>query len=181
MFMNLNIFSRPCLLCIRFLGRNYREGFYVREIAKLLHIGLGSASMCLKELKGEGLLVQERRGRLVIYRADVHNPLLREFKILFTLAELSPLTRDLSALSSRIILFGSCASGEDTDESDADLLIETEEARGTEAVLREHSRNMERKVSPVILTPREFRALREKDRPLQERILKGRVLHERSA
>lgn len=54
------------------------------------------------------------------------NFLLREFKILITLLEIDPFILHLKEISSKIILFGSCAAGEDTIDSDIDIFTETD-------------------------------------------------------
>jgi len=87
MFSDTNIISRTSFLLLRFLGRNYHEGFYVREIARALYLGLGTVSETLARLSDAGLLHREERGRLVVYRAAMESPLLREMKICATLIE----------------------------------------------------------------------------------------------
>ena len=176
MFKIMNIFSMPSIQIIRYLGRRYREGYYVREISRNLGIGLGSASQSLRTLKEAGFVSKEHKGRLVIYRANIQNFLLREFKILLTLLEIDPFILSLKGISSRIILFGSCAAGEDTIDSDIDILIETDTKR--EVAMLHDSYQGERKISPIILDASEFRDLEVKDRPLYERIKLGKVIHE---
>lgn len=123
MFKIMNIFSIPSIQIIRYLGRRYRDGYYVREISRNLGISLGSASQSLRTLEEAGLVLKEHRGRLVIYRANMQNFVLREFKILLTLLEIDPFIMRLKEVSTRIILFGSCAAGEDTIDSDIDIFI----------------------------------------------------------
>ena len=176
MFKIMNIFSTPSIQIIRYLGRRYREGYYVREISRNLGIGLGSASQSLRTLEEAGFVSKEHKGRLVIYRANIQNFLLREFKILLTLLEIDPFILSLKGISSRIILFGSCAAGEDTIDSDIDILIETDNKREV-AMLHDRYQG-ERKISPIILNVSEFRDLEVKDRPLYERIKLGKVIHE---
>lgn len=178
MFIKMNIFSITSIQIIRYLGRRYRDGYYVREISRNLGIGLGSASQSLRVLEEAGLVAKEHKGRLVIYRANIQNFLLREFKILLTLLEIDPFILCLKNISSRIILFGSCATGEDTIDSDIDIFIESDTKK---EVLMLHDRYQEeipRKISPIILDASEFRNLELKDRPLYERINMGKVIHE---
>jgi len=123
MFEKMNIFSKSSLKILCFLGRKYREGYHTRELARTLNIGLGSASKYLKILEKEELVLKEERGKMSIYRANMENPLLKELKVLFNLLDIDEMIKDLRKASSQIILFGSCAVGEDTDESDIDLFI----------------------------------------------------------
>ena len=50
------------------------------------------------------------------------NPSIKNFKIFMTINELTPLANTLKETTEKIILFGSCATGKDTSESDMDLL-----------------------------------------------------------
>ncbi|MCX9076060.1 MAG: nucleotidyltransferase domain-containing protein [Candidatus Methanoperedens sp.] len=178
MFKIMNIFSKPSIQIICYLGRRYRDGYYVREISRNLDISLGSASQSLRTLEEAGLVLKEHRGRLVIYRANMRNFLLREFKILLTLLEIDPFILRLKEISSRIILFGSCAAGEDTIESDIDIFIESDNKRKVAMIHDHYQEEIPRKISPIILEASEFRILELKDRPLYERINMGKVIHE---
>jgi len=44
---------------LHFLGRHYRDGYYVREIARLLGTGAGSVSETLARLTDAGLVYRE--------------------------------------------------------------------------------------------------------------------------
>jgi len=178
MFSDTNIISRTSFLLLRFLGRNYHEGFYVREIARALDLGLGTVSETLARLSEAGLLHREERGRLVVYRAAMESPLLREMKICATLIEINPLILRLQRDARRAILFGSAATGEDTDESDIDLFIETDDASSATESIAAVQAVLDREISSIILTPGEFRSLKARDQALYERILGGKVLIE---
>jgi predicted nucleotidyltransferase len=178
MFGNTNALSRTSFLVLRFLGRNYHQGFYVREIARLLHLGVGTASEILARLSEAGLLHREERGRLVLYQAAMKNPLLREIKICATLIDINPLVLQLQGKATRAILFGSAATGEDTDESDIDLFIETRDVPGVAESIAAVQAGLDREISAIILTPGEFRSLKTTDRVLYERIIGGKTLHE---
>ncbi len=178
MFKIMNVFSMPSIQIIRYLGQRYRDGYYVREISRNLSLSLGSASQSLRTLEEAGLVSKKHRGRLVIYRANMQNFLLREFKILFTLLEIDPFILNLKKVSSRIILFGSCAAGEDTIDSDIDIFIESDNKREVAMLHDRYQEDIPRKISPVILNSSEFRNLEIKDRPLYERINMGKVIHE---
>jgi len=176
MFKKLNVLVTPSFHTLTFLGRHYRESFYVRELAKTLSIGVGSASVQLRELSDLGLITSEQKGRTLLYRANISNPLVREVKILAALLELSPLITDLKTYVSRLILFGSCAHGEDSVESDIDLFIETADRTAVQHQISRNEKILSRKLSPIIVSPEESAHLRTRDRPLYERIRQGRIL-----
>lgn len=176
MFEKMNILSRYPMKILCFLGRNYMEKYHTRELVRRLNMGLGTASKCLKILEEEELLTKESLGRLSLYQANMENPLLKELKIVFTLMEIDGLIKTLKKVSSRIILFGSCADGEDLEQSDIDILILTEDAKSVNKLLDEYK--IQRKVSAVIMDDAEFRNLKKKDKPFYSRIMKGRLLYE---
>lgn len=122
------------------------------------------------------LVLCEKRGRTLLYRADISHPVVREVKILSTLLELSPLLSSLRTHVSRAILFGSCADGEDTFESDIDIFLETGDRTAVSLLVSNHENVTSRKMSPIIVTPEEALQLKFRDQPLYERIQQGKVL-----
>ncbi|MCZ7382025.1 MAG: nucleotidyltransferase domain-containing protein [Candidatus Methanoperedens sp.] len=178
MFELMNILSKPALQILQHLGRRYREGYYVRELSRNLSIGLGTASQSLRALENAGLIVKEKKGRLVIYRANMENSLLREFKVLLTMMEVNTLIQRLEDTSSRIILFGSCATGEDTIDSDIDIFIVTQDKNRIFELIDDYQKKIERKLSPIVMSPFEFEQLKTKDKPLYERINMGKIIIE---
>jgi predicted nucleotidyltransferase len=176
MFKNLNMLETPSFMILTFLGRNYRTSYYVRELASILPVSTGAASGYLRILEESGLVVSERKGRTLLFRADISHPLVRESKILATLIELSPLISAQKELVTRTILFGSCATGEDTAESDIDLYIETINRQKVSEIVSRFGTTISRKISPVILSLEEARQLPFRDRPFFERIRTGKLL-----
>ena len=75
-----------------------------------------------------------------------------------------------------MILFGSCAVGEDTFESDIDLYIETTDRPATKKLISHGESFVSRKISPIIVSPDEAVQIRTRDRPLFERIHGGKLL-----
>ena len=172
----MNIFTTPALNVLIFLARNYRNSYYVRELARELSISTGSASEKLRALEEAGLVTSEQRGRTLLFRAVISHPLVREAKIFVTLTELSPLVAAAGNTIVRIILFGSCATGEDTEESDIDMYFETTDRRKAQQIISRAEPGITRKISPIIVSPEEAVQLRARDRPLFDRIMAGKVL-----
>lgn len=176
MFKNMNNLVTPTFTTLVWLGRHHRQSFYVRELAKFLSISTGAASGQLRTLEEAGFVRSEQKGRTLLYRADISHPVVREAKILATLLELAPLVAALGGSATRMILFGSCASGEDTDESDIDLLVETVDRRRVSDGISEYGQTHDRTLSPILMTAGEVRDLQRRDRPLYDRIRQGRYL-----
>jgi len=176
MFKNMNSLVTRSFETLTWLGRHYRQSYYVRELANVLSISTGAASGQLRVLGEAGLVTSEQKGRTLLYRANISHPVVREVKILSTLLELSPLIASLEKNVSRMILFGSCAVGEDTQESDIDLAIETASRTAVSDQISQHQQPATRKLSPIIMSAEELLQLRTRDRPLFGRISRGKCL-----
>jgi predicted nucleotidyltransferase len=176
MFMSKNIFSAPSIALIRFLGRRFREAFYVRELAQELAIGTGAASESLHHLASYGLLSAEPKGRILLYRANMESSLLRQFKILFTVEEITPIVRDMEKDAFTILMFGTCARGWDSDKSDIDLLIITDQDEKVREKISSRQHTLSRKISPVILSPPETVLLQKRVPTFYRRVRKGILL-----
>jgi len=172
----MNVLATPAFKTLTFLGRNYRNSFYVRELAKMLSISTGSASNQLRILEESGYVKSEQKGRTLLFRANISDPLVREVKIFASLLELSGLVTASRDSTVRMILFGSCASGEDTEESDIDLFIETTDRTKVRSLISQYESEISRKISPIMVSPEEAVQLRIRDRPLFERIQSGKIL-----
>jgi len=104
--------------------------FNVREIARILKITPATASKRLKELKDAGFIKYRKERILDLYKADLDSEIYRSLKTYYTIQQLKD-TGLLEALNRfylkpAIVLFGSASKGMDTEDSDIDLLIITE-------------------------------------------------------
>ena len=170
------LFRRSSLMLIISLGRNHSNKYYVRHLARSLHYDVSVMSKNLKQLEEMGLVTREDVGNLVFYQANMKSVLLRHLKICFTLLEMTDLMKDLDQVTTNSLLYGSCAKGEDTDESDIDLFIETHDKKAVQKILAIHQREIPREISPIISTPDEIYRLKTKDKILFDNIQQGIIL-----
>lgn len=161
---------------LRFLSRQPTKSYYQRELSGKLRISIGKTNQVLRLLEREGIISRERKGKIDLYKYNIENPVARQLKVLFTLAELNDLVRSLKRASKKTVLYGSCATGEDTSESDIDLLITTNDKERARRIISSAKSKPNRKISALILTPTEFSALKTRDPPLHEQIGNGIVL-----
>jgi len=106
-------------LLVKFSDRE----FYEREVCRKLGISTGSANRALNELYSDRAVTRRRKGKMYFYSIDSPNAALIEFKKIVNLMLIEPLVEELKKISSRLILYGSCALGTDTSESDLDLFV----------------------------------------------------------
>lgn len=103
------------------------EDFRLRELSRISGISPPSVMNYLKEFENEELIRTYHKRGIPIYRACIDNKKFREYEKLSILFELNNsglvdfLWQKLSPEA--IILYGSYAKGESTDESDVDIFI----------------------------------------------------------
>ena len=101
----------------------------VREIEKKLKLSLPSVIRYCKELQKEGILTILKTGNVVFYTADKTNSIFLMEKKFYNMRSLyvSGLVEFIKEeLSSPVIIvFGSYSKGEDIENSDIDLYVET--------------------------------------------------------
>lgn len=109
------------------------EKFRLRELARDSKISPPSVINYLKEFENEDLIRKQNNRGIPFYRANIDNKKFREYKKLSILSELNNsglidfLWQKLSPKA--IILYGSWAKGESTDNSDVDVFIIGKEKR----------------------------------------------------
>ncbi|MBM3175802.1 MAG: nucleotidyltransferase domain-containing protein [Chloroflexi bacterium] len=111
--------QRVLSLLVKFSDRE----FYERQIARRISVGYGSANRALNELYSTGAIRRRQEGKMYFYYAGISNPAIIELKKLVNLLLIEPLVEELKNISSRVVLYGSCAQGTDTSDSDFDLFV----------------------------------------------------------
>ncbi|MFT4309662.1 MAG: nucleotidyltransferase family protein [Candidatus Woesearchaeota archaeon] len=120
----------------------------VREIERTLKVPLPSVIRYCKELDIEGILTTVRIGNTVFYTGDRANSIfilekrLYNIKSVYESGLIDFLRSELS--NPIIILFGSYSKGEDTENSDIDLYIETVSKK--ELLLERFSKKLQRNI-----------------------------------
>jgi len=138
------------------------EQFHVRELARMTGISAGSLHRELKAMSESGLLLREKIGQRVFYRADRDCTIYEELAAIFrkTLGLASLLRDALSAIAGKIqvaFVFGSMASGRQKIGSDIDVcvlgdvsLLEVVKA------LSSAQETLVREINPVVMTAKKF-------------------------
>ncbi len=164
-----------------FLAKHSDLEFHEREVARRTGISFGSANKVLNDILSAGLLIRQRKGRMAFYRFNPNEPLLRHYKIMVSIAMLRPLVARLKPWTSRLVLFGSCARGEDTSESDIDLFIIADKPDQAARIVRafHFSRGFRQiSIKPVILSTRDLLRSEKTEPEFQSLVNEGIVLWE---
>jgi len=138
------------------------ERFHVRELERLTGISAGSLHRELKAMAQAGLLVRERQGNQVFYRADQSCSIFEELASIFRkTVGLGTLLKDaLVPLTARIqvaFVFGSLAAGNQHAHSDLDICILGDvELLDVVKALGSVQESLRREINPVVMSATRF-------------------------
>src|SRR4030066_1512615 len=164
-------FITPTMLKILYLFHEKpQQELHEREVMRRAVTSKGSAGRTLKKLSQIGVLEKDKKGRMVFYRFNTKNAVARQFKVLFNVYSLNKLVNEIKLDSKKVILFGSCSEGTDTEESDIDLFVLTNEKIAVNSKIGSYE-GVNRRIAPIIANSNEFVQLKKNDKPLYDRIL----------
>jgi len=158
------------------------QEFYEREVARRLGIATGSANRALNGLYSTGAVTRRRKGKMYFYSIDSSNAALAEFKKIVNLMLIEPLVEELKRISSRVVLYGSCALGTDNSDSDLDLFIVSNNKEEVSNVSSDFTfpRGFENiRIQSLIKTPVELLEKGGSERTFMEEVERGIVLWEK--
>ena len=116
---------------------------------------------------------------MYFYSIDSSNATFTQFKKMVNLMLVEPLVEELKKVSNRIVLYGSCALGTDTSESDLDLFVVSNSKEDVSNVIStfRFPRGFEDiHIQSVIRTPVELLEGGESERTFIEEVDRGIVL-----
>ncbi len=160
---------RRQVLAVLFLRPD--EQLHVRQLERMTGVSAGSLHRELKAMAESGLLLREKIGNQVFYRANTECSIYQELAAIFrkTMGLTSLLQDALSDLDDGVetaFVFGSMASGRQTAGSDLDVCVLGEVSlREVVKALSPVQETLQREINPVVMTPKKFSDLsRSKDR-----------------
>lgn len=170
-------FQRNPLMVISYLSlRRSGESIHGRKLAQELRLSQGSVSMILRQLHKLGMVSAVQAGKTITYSANKSFPLYRSFRQFENQLELQPLIQAIKESCRQVILFGSCATGDDGINSDIDLFVLTDDP----ATVRDRidAIPFDRELRPVIVDPLELTMMESNDKEFLAEIRKGIVMWE---
>ncbi len=161
-----------------FLLNNPGSQYLAAEIQKTTGISKGGVNLALRGLAKKGLAHRRKRGKFYLYSIDHANPLCRQLKVVKSVELLMPLIKKVSGKAERIILFGSAARGENTRQSDIDLLIVSRHLKGeVEEIVQ--GLKLTKKFQLIIRDPVEFAEMERRDPSFFSEVDRGITVWER--
>jgi len=177
------LYNKNPLLVLSHLSKNVYKENTATSVSKELGLALSSVHTILKNFEKFGVVTSRLLGKNVIYELDKNNPLLKSFRIFDNISSLIPIIEELKKFAREIILFGSCATGEDTVKSDIDLFILTDKKEkvikilGGKELESELNSNV-RIINPIIESTLGFMEFKKGNKVFWDEIMKGIVLWE---
>lgn len=140
--------------------------YYLRELERLLDEPVGNIRRELLRWSKAGLFLREKVGNLTYYSLNKSFPLYEELKAIVskTIGIEYILKEGLKGIESIVvaIIYGSVASGEDTGNSDIDvLLIGNPDMDELVNNVQEMEKELGREINYVLYTPEEFKRKKE--------------------
>ena len=168
-------FQRNPLLVMSYLSlRKGEESIHGRKLADELDLSQGSVSTILRQLQSIGVVTAKSVGRTIAYRAVERHPLLKALRVFENHLILQPFVSAIKESCRQIILFGSCATGDDNINSDIDLFILADDPEAVRGKFTK--KDLDREVNPVIVSPMEIALMETNDKVFLNEIRKGTVL-----
>jgi predicted nucleotidyltransferase len=149
---------------------------YEREISRESGLSIGAVNQGLRKLEQAEIISREKKGKMYFYSVNHHNPLVKQFKIFLSVFDLSQFIKDIRDNCDRIVLYGSCAFGEDYEDSDVDLIFLTREKGLIKKELTAFSKKFPRKISATIINNSEWLETKKLDITFYNEVNKGIIL-----
>jgi len=144
----------------------------VNDIARRLHLSKGVVSKYFSILKRKGIL-RKSKGKFLVE----DNSMVKSIKILFNLQRIPGSLFKKYKFIEAVGLYGSCAKGENTVDSDVDLWIKVKEAKEEElAHLTTEVKKKIKNVKPIYLTEDKLAQIKKKDIPFYHSLFFGSIL-----
>jgi len=174
------LFTRTQQRLLTLLFGQPTRSFFATELIALTGSGSGAIQRELGRLADSGLATVSRVGNQKHFQANASSPVFHELCgiVRKTVGLADPLRRALLPLSKTVdlaLIFGSFAKGTDTSSSDIDLLLVSNELtlERVYAALESTERQLGRKISVSLYTPREFERRRHVRNSFMEKVLTG--------
>jgi len=164
--------KRSATKILEFFLDNPSGEFYETEIRKKVNIVKASSIKWLRTLAELDFLLKRNKGRMILYKLNLENPIIKELKKLKTISLLAPEFKDLGI---EVYLYGSCARGEDKENSDVDVLIMGKQTREIISTITYIEKKINKKIKPSFYTQIEWSRMSRKDPAFYERVEKDKM------
>ncbi len=162
---------------LKFLAQHPTQEFLASDIKSKTHISRAGINFALQELSTQKLIEKKAKGKAYVYQVKAGLSTIKQLKVLDSVIKLQSLINNSKDSADKIILFGSCARGEDTEDSDIDLLVVS---RNKEEVREKLKKFRKIRVKAIIKTVSELEDLSKADPSFYAEINRGIILFEKN-
>jgi len=151
----------------------------VRQIVRLAGVGQGAVQRELRRLSAAGVIERSESGAQVYYRASEDCPVFAELHGLMTKTAgvADVIRRALEPLADQIkvaFVYGSLATGQETPDSDVDLMVVGEVSFALVVrALRDAQDRLAREVNPTVFPPKELRSKLRRKHHFLTQVMRG--------
>ncbi|MCD6547590.1 MAG: nucleotidyltransferase domain-containing protein [Nanoarchaeota archaeon] len=161
---------------------NPSSKFSEKEIVQKTKVSRLTVRRWLSQLEKSGFIVSQILGRVRYYSLNIDSYEVRQFKVYYN--STSDIIMDLinklrNTRTTKMILFGSFARGDDRTDSDIDVLIVTSEPKEKIWKIGEQlSKKYNKKLSLIVKSPEEYVLLAKKDNTLYRKAISEGIAYE---
>ncbi len=164
-------FQYPGFKILSLFLHNPYEELHLKAVARSSGVSPSTAKRFLEFYEENGLVTKNKKANLTLFKGNVESLPFRFLKLgVFTL-EANPLFVHLKEAypASSITLYGSCARGEDSPDSDIDILVIGKSAPRPD--LTQYEKKLGKKVNLVTYTSAEWEEKASLDKAFYERVI----------
>lgn len=172
--------NNTCVRLLQHFADHPGSEWGFRQLKKELEIAPATLAKGLGMLEKKKLITHRQLGNMKPYKLQKDNPLVKSFKILQAVEELLLLENIGARFDCHIYLFGSRARGEDTEQSDVDLLVIAESKHSeVQSSIEQERRKMKKMLVNLfnvhMFTNLEWANMSRKDPAFYERVEKDKI------
>ncbi len=155
---------------------NAASSYSVRQLASESGTSVFAAKEHADYLRERNMVSLEKIGNTYQYKANLNNFLTTQWKVTFTLEELSKMKIIERVLSTKkgilsIILYGSAAIGRDDENSDIDILVIADTDSKGKKEISAKATGTKREVNISVYTPSEWKSKANSDKIFYEKVI----------
>jgi predicted nucleotidyltransferase len=165
--------KKSAMKILEFFMDNPSSEFYESELRKKLKIAKASSIKWLKEMVKCEFLSARTKGRIIFYKLNSDNVIIKELKRLKLISTIIPDFKKIADVE--IYLYGSGARGEDNEESDVDLLVIGKKLDKLIEITGRVEKKLNRRVKISSFSQLEWSKMARKDPAFYERVEKDKI------
>jgi len=174
LFNNLNVpLTVSAAKIIILYTSNPLKEYHVRDIAEQSKTSVGTASEVLNKLENANFLTCRELGQMKLYKLNTQLGLITQYKIFLNTALITNLLKPVFKYSYRIFLYGSWGKGTNSDTSDIDILIETNQKEKASEIIQKIKNPL---LSPQIVNAIEYVNMKRENPTFTKKINEGIII-----